>query len=106
MDAKIAELKVERERLAADRRKVRKELKNAMKRRSRLKKKAAKLSNTDLFDLIKLRELNAQLLGQGAEPCAAAAADAEAAEAAATEPEGACHGSFLFTPADVYYGLP
>ena len=90
MDSKIAELKVERERLAADRRRVRKDLKNAMRRRSRLKKKASRLSNTDLFDLIKLRELHAQLLGPGAGPCAAAAADAEAAELGAAEQEGAC----------------
>ena len=103
MDAQIAELKMERERLAGDRRRVRKDLKHAQKRRSRLKKKASRLSNTDLFDLIQLRELKAQLLGATAEHTApAAAAVVEDAGPGAANEEGVGESFFLARPAHRY----
>ena len=72
MDIAINALKLQRERLAAEKKRVRKELKNAQKKRSRLKKKASGLSNNDLFDIMRLRDL------PGAQP---PPADANAADA-------------------------
>ena len=85
MDAAILALKAQRERLAQDKKRVRKDLKNALKKRSRLRKKASGLSNDDLFDIMRLRELHA------AEPAPAgahAAAAGRNAEPAAGAPMG------------------
>ena len=78
MDLAITALKAERQRLADEKKRVRKDLKNALKRRSRLKRKAVGLSNADLFDIMRLRDM----------PGAAAQANpaADAAEAAAGAP--------------------
>ena len=73
MDAAIAALKTERERLAQDKKRVRKDLKNALKKRSRLRKKASSLSNEDLFDIMRLRDLR-EAEGSGARANAAAGA--------------------------------
>ena len=74
MDVAIATLKTERERLAQDRKRVRKDLKNALKKRSRLRKKASSLSNEDLFDIMRLRDLpGAQGPGAGANAAAGGA---------------------------------
>lgn len=88
MDIAITALKAQRERLAQEKKRVRKDLKNALKKRSRLKKKASGLSNADLFDIMRLRDLpGAQ--GPDPNPAAAAAAggnangDGEAAAGAA-----------------------
>ena len=51
----IARLKVEQDAVRANRKRVTKELKNAQKRRRRLKKRARQLSDTDLVSVLQLR---------------------------------------------------
>ena len=77
MDIAITALKAQRERLAQEKKRVRKDLKNALKKRSRLKKKASGLSNADLFDIMRLRDLPGAEAPE-ANPAAAAAAGGNA----------------------------
>jgi hypothetical protein len=51
----IARLKGEQDAVRADRKRVSKELKNAQKRKQRLKKRAKQLSDTDLVSVLQLR---------------------------------------------------
>ena len=60
MDIEIEALKEARAKLAEEKKRVRIQLKSARKRKSRLKKKASTLSKQDLFDLIQMREAEAQ----------------------------------------------
>lgn len=55
MSQHIDRLKAEQARLRADRKRVAKELKNASKRKSRLKRKARMLSNEDLLTVLLMR---------------------------------------------------
>ncbi len=51
----IARLKREQDEVRASRKRVTKELKNAQKRKQRLKKRAKQLSDTDLVSVLQLR---------------------------------------------------
>jgi molecular chaperone GrpE (heat shock protein) len=51
----IKRLKAEQDAVRADRKRVTKELKNAQKRKQRLKKRAKQLSNEDLVSVLQLR---------------------------------------------------
>ena len=80
MDTQIEALRQQQKDLRSQRDRIRKDLKNAQKRRSRLKRKAARLSNTDLFDLIALRGATA---GEAADAEAAAPQGGDGAAAGA-----------------------
>lgn len=71
----IERLKAEQKRIRAEREKIRKDLKNAEKRRSRLKRKAKQLSDGDLLQVMQMRT---------AEKAARTPTDPPAAEGAAS----------------------
>ena len=52
----IIGLRVEQEKLRADRKRVQKDLKNAQRRKRRLKGKARQLTNTDLLEVLLMRQ--------------------------------------------------
>ena len=58
----IMALREEQEKLRADRKRVQKDLKNAQRRKRRLKGKARQLTNTDLLEVLLMRQ------GDKAEP--------------------------------------
>ena len=76
----IARLKAEQAHLRAERKRVIKELKNAEKRRARLRKRARQLSDADLIAVLQMREATT---GQSAADGTTGAADAAASSAAA-----------------------
>ena len=71
----ILALREEQLRVRADRKRVQKELKNALRRKRRLKEKARQLNNTDLVEVLLMRQ------AENAEPEARALAGAEDNEA-------------------------
>ena len=71
----IERLKAEQKRIRSEREKVRKDLKNAEKRRSRLKRKAKQLSDGDLLQVMQMRT---------AEKAARTSADPSASEGGAS----------------------
>ena len=78
----IARLKAEQAELRAHRKRISKDLKNAEKRRSRLKKRARQLSDGDLVAVLQMRE--AQSASSAAEnPGSAAASSSSAASSSA-----------------------
>ena len=79
-------LREEQEKLRADRKRVQKELKNALRRKRRLKEKARQLNNTDLVEVLLMRqaektELSSQETGEAADPEATADKEPAAEEA-------------------------
>ena len=80
----IQRLKQEQARLRADKKRVAKELKNAEKRRSRLKRKAKQLSDGDLLAVLETRALEKERAR--AELAAAAPAAGNSTPAANTQP--------------------
>ena len=62
----IARLKAEQAKLRADRKRVTKELKNAEKRRVRLRKRARQLSDNDLLAVLQMRETSAAQASEAA----------------------------------------
>lgn len=78
--ADIVRLKQEQERAREERKRVANQLRNAQKKRRRLKSRARQLSNDDLLAVLLLRQ-DAERAGAGdAEPSAAVAAAPPAAE--------------------------
>lgn len=59
----IGELKKEQDALRAAKKKISKDLRNAVKRRSRLKKRARQLSDADLLQVLKLRSEDRAAVG-------------------------------------------
>ena len=85
----ILALREEQLRVRADRKRVAKELKNAQRRKRRLKEKARQLTNTDLVEVLLMRqaektELSSQETGEAADP-EATADKGPAAEEAGSE---------------------
>ena len=54
----IKKLKEEQNAVRSERKRIKKDLKNAERRRSRLRKKAKQLSDNDLMDVLKMRGFN------------------------------------------------
>ena len=86
-DAEIDALQIAKQRLADDRKRARKVLMNARRRRSRLKNKVSKLSNSDLFDPAKMRDLE-EGLSSGTVGGDAAEQESNGASGAANSAEG------------------
>ena len=74
----IQRLKEEQARLRAEKKRVAKELKNAEKRRSRLKRKAKQLTDGDLLAVLEMRALEKERARTELAAAAAAAATATA----------------------------
>ena len=77
VETSIDALKAERDKLLQDKKRVRKDLKNAQRRHRRLKHKANKLTNEDLYDIMKWRDIgpDGPLTAEGSPAAAAAAAE-------------------------------
>lgn len=77
LDTRINAMKAEQNDLAARRKQVRKELKNAERKRQRLKKRARNLSDADLEELISMRK--AKTSASSAEPTSGSSSAGSAA---------------------------
>jgi phage shock protein A len=90
LQAKITDLKQQQADYLAEKKRVSKELKNAQRKRRRLKEKARSLSDADLAEVIALRAFKAGAQGSatgsraGTEP---GAGEAAAASSGSSEPE-------------------
>ena len=81
----IADMKAQQARMRADRKRLAQQLKNAQKRKSRLRTKARQLSNEDLLAVLLLR----QEQGADAPRAEPGAATGSASSSGASAPDGA-----------------